>query len=168
MSILFDLWWVSKQHRTIPITRDRPAAMTQPLFHLGYVSTETCRFEADDLVSLLNQARAVNASRDLTGILLYREGSFFQVLEGDQAAVQQTFRSIAGDDRHHEIEVLFSGPTEEREFSDWRMGFLNLDGLDIDDLQGYSSFLDKTPEARILLEDLSRGRRLALMFKSMR
>lgn len=142
--------------------------MTEPLFHLGYVSTETRHFDAEDLVSLLNQARALNASRDLTGILLYREGSFFQVLEGDQATVHNTFRSIEGDDRHHEIEVLFSGPTEEREFRDWRMGFLNLDGLDIDALKGYSRFLDKTPEPRVLLEDLSRGRRLALMFKSMR
>ena len=142
--------------------------MTEPLFHLGYVSTETRRFEADDLVALLHQARTANATRDITGLLLYREGSFFQVLEGDEAAVQQTFRGIEEDDRHHEIEVLFSGSTDEREFSDWRMGFLNLDGLDIEALQGYSSFLDKTPEPRVLLEDLSRGRRLALMFKSMR
>ncbi len=142
--------------------------MAESLFHLGYVSTETHRFSADQLVSLLNEARTANASRDITGLLLYREGSFYQVLEGHEASVMKTFGSIQGDQRHQEIEVLFSGPTDAREYSDWRMGFLNLDGLDIASLQGYSDFLDKKAEPRVLLEDLSRGRRLALMFKTMR
>ena len=81
--------------------------MAESLFHLGYVSTETRRFSVNQLVSLLNEARTANASRDITGLLLYREGSFYQVLEGHEASVMKTFGSIQGDHRHQEIEVLF-------------------------------------------------------------
>ena len=47
------------------------------------------------------------------------------------------------------------------------MGFLNLDGGDIETLQGYSDFLSREDNAKDFLENLSRGKRLALMFRSM-
>jgi hypothetical protein len=47
------------------------------------------------------------------------------------------------------------------------MGFLNLDGVDIEALQGYSDFLSREDNARDFLQNLSRGKRLALMFRSM-
>jgi hypothetical protein len=47
------------------------------------------------------------------------------------------------------------------------MGFLNLDGVDIAALRGYSDFLTREDNARDFLENLSRGKRLALMFRSM-
>jgi hypothetical protein len=58
-----------------------------PLYHLGYVSTEALKFSEEALVALLSEARNANADRDVTGLLLYREGSFYQVLEGSESAV---------------------------------------------------------------------------------
>jgi hypothetical protein len=47
------------------------------------------------------------------------------------------------------------------------MGFLSLDGADVSELLGYSDFLSREDNAKEFLENLSRGKRLALMFRSM-
>ena len=119
------------------------------------------------MVKLLTEARRINTSRDITGLLLHRDRSFYQVLEGAEDIVRQTFDSIEKDKRHTAIDVLFEGEVDEREFPDWQMGFLNLDGVDIETLQGYSDFLSREDNAKDFLENLSRGKRLALMFRSM-
>ena len=137
------------------------------IFHLCYVSTETEHFTQEDLVALLGVARAANTEHDVTGLLLYREGSFYQLLEGKQAAVNHIFEVIQQDPRHKEVRVLFSGETETREFSDWRMGFLNLDGVNPEALAGFSNFLTVDAQPQEFLENLSRGKRLALMFRTM-
>ena len=142
-------------------------ANSDRLFHLGYVSTETGDLGSSGMVGLLTEARRINTSRDITGLLLHRDRSFYQVLEGEENVVRQTFDSIEKDERHTAIDVLFEGEVEEREFPDWQMGFLNLDGVDIETLQGYSDFLSREDNAKDFLENLSRGKRLALMFRSM-
>ena len=65
------------------------------------------------------------------------------------------------------VEVLFDEPLEEREFSDWRMGFIDLDGIDVSMLRGYSNFFDNNEEPRAFLKALSRGERLALLFRDL-
>ena len=47
------------------------------------------------------------------------------------------------------------------------MGFLNLDGIDMDTLSGSSGFMTRAAEPREFLESLSRGKRLALMFRTL-
>ena len=138
-----------------------------PLYHLGYVSTEALKFSEEALVALLSEARDANANRDVTGLLLYREGSFYQVLEGSESAVMATFHGIEGDPRHTEVRVLFSGETDVREFADWKMGFLNLDGVDVETLSGFSDFMTRDAQPQEFLENLSRGKRLALMFRTL-
>ena len=137
------------------------------LFHMGYVSTETGNLGSADMIELLTDARRINTSRDITGLLLHRDRSFYQVLEGTEDVVRQTFDRIEKDERHTAVDILFEGEVDEREFPDWQMGFLDLDGVDIETLQGYSNFLSREDSAKDFLENLSRGKRLALMFRSM-
>lgn len=137
------------------------------LYHLGYVSTQTGPLSSDDLVSLLRQARARNKANNITGLLLHREDSFFQVLEGEQECVLQVFESIQRDPRHHRVEVLFQEPVGTREFADWRMGFVELDGVDVDQLPGFTDFLFNRAEPRQFLEKLTQTQRLMLLFRSM-
>lgn len=144
-----------------------PASDPSALFHLAYVSTETQQFSAEALIALLTEARETNGNRNVTGLLLYREGSFYQVLEGAESEVMSTFNLIKGDPRHDSVRVLFQGGASTREFADWQMGFLNLDGVDIKSLSGFSDFLSRDAQPQEFLENLSRGKRLALMFRSM-
>ena len=149
------------------LNRSEVSSDQSPLYHLGYVSTEAVKFSEEGLVALLSEARNANADRDVTGLLLYREGSFYQVLEGSESAVMATFRDIEGDPRHKEVRILFDGETDVREFADWRMGFLNLDGVDVDTLGGFSDFMTRDAQPQEFLENLSRGKRLALMFRTL-
>ena len=143
------------------------AQNSDALYHLGYVSTEAVKFSQEALVALLSEARSANTDRDVTGLLLYREGSFYQVLEGSESAVMATFQDIEGDPRHKEVRILFHGETDAREFADWKMGFLNLDGVDVDTLSGFSDFMTRDAQPQEFLENLSRGKRLALMFRTL-
>ena len=155
------------QHASPSTTSTTPQPSSDPVYHLAYVSTETEPFSQIDLVELLAVARAANAERGVTGLLLYREGCFYQVLEGNEFAVNKTFNDIERDPRHRDVQVLFKGESESREFPDWQMGFLNLDGIEVDALSGFSDFLSRDAQPREFLENLSRGKRLALMFRTL-
>jgi hypothetical protein len=141
-------------------------ADTPTLYHLGYVSTESRDMSRQDLHDILATARRANSERDLTGILLHRQDSFFQVLEGDRDAVHEIFERIRRDSRHHRIKVLFDEPVDTREFAEWQMGFVDLDELDVSQLPGFSRVFEEDTEPRQLLEELSRAKRLMLLFRS--
>jgi hypothetical protein len=47
------------------------------------------------------------------------------------------------------------------------MGFVELDGVDVSLLPGYSNFLVDDLEPRRLLQQLTRSRRMMLMFRAM-
>lgn len=140
---------------------------TTPLFHLAYVSSEKQPISQADLIELLQQARTINEERNITGLLLYKQDAFFQILEGPEEAIMQTFRSIEADDRHHQVEVLMREQCSAREYSDWRMGFANLDGVDLSLLQGYSDFMSSPESPRAFLTELSRSERLAMLFRQL-
>lgn len=144
-----------------------PGASGDMLFHLGYVSTQTGPFATADLLRLLSAARRRNQSRNVTGLLIHRDDSFFQVLEGREEDVRRIFSIIREDPGHHRINVLFEEPLAEREFADWRMAFMDLDNVDVRMLPGYSNFLVDEDEPRRFLEELTRSRRLMLLFRAM-
>ena len=52
------------------------------MIQLAYVSNASRLMSSASLSMLLRQARASNKRHDITGMLLYKDGSFLQVLEG--------------------------------------------------------------------------------------
>lgn len=119
---------------------------------------------SDDLVALLSHSREANAKIGVTGMLLHRDDSFFQILEGGEEEVRGLFDIISRDERHERIEVVTEGPVTSREFSDWQMAFIELDEQDLSAMPGFSEILKNTPEAREFLQSLSRSKKLALLF----
>jgi hypothetical protein len=51
--------------------------------NIVYVSAAVKLLDDDQLFDILSSSRKNNAERDVTGVLLYSEGVFIQVLEGD-------------------------------------------------------------------------------------
>jgi len=100
------------------------------LFHLIYVSTAVVPMDDDDLVSLLRQARARNDRCQITGMLLYKDGHFMQVLEGEEETVMKVFADIQKDRRHKSVDTLRTEYIQFRNFPDWSMNFVNVDNLD--------------------------------------
>lgn len=97
------------------------------IHQLIYSSTATQEFWPEDLFNLVEKARSKNALRNITGMLLFYDGAFLQLLEGPEAEVQDVFALVQRDPRHKEIKVLLSQPAPAREFPNWTMGYERLD-----------------------------------------
>jgi hypothetical protein len=72
--------------------------------------------------NILEASRRNNSANEVTGILLYLDGAFMQVLEGESNAVQKTYTRICADKRHWNTLVLLDREGT-RAFPDWSMGF---------------------------------------------
>lgn len=117
------------------------------MYHIVYQSTAVGVPTTADLRQLLRHSRTKNYRLSVTGLLLYGNGSFMQVLEGEAATVQQLYAAIQHDYRHTRVIKLADGPVPGRIFADWSMGFQALSGDDFMRLTGYidpyrASFLD--------------------------
>lgn len=103
------------------------------MHYIIYVSQAKKPMNAGALESLLSQSRCWNSSQGLTGMLIYRysidsdSGYFIQMLEGGEGDVRALFEKIRRDKRHHTVLTLSEGDIEARMFSDWAMGFKNVD-----------------------------------------
>ena len=89
------------------------------LVHLIYVSKARIDVNNDDIIGLLTKAKIKNASRNITGMLLYDSGCFMQVLEGREEDVNQLFASICKDRRHHHIVKIITEAIPARQFHEF-------------------------------------------------
>lgn len=87
-----------------------------------YHSHSTARPAAAELQVLLDQSRRHNARHGITGVLLYSDGRYVQLLEGPEPAVEDLYARIRRDSRHTRLVTVSTGPGERR-FPDWSMDF---------------------------------------------
>lgn len=138
--------------------------MTQ-LNRLVYFSAATQLFTKAELVDLLSQAREKNKGLGISGILLYKDGSFLQLIEGEDASINALYASISKDPRHHDIVVVFDEPISERLFGDWSMGFYDLGDPAVKSLPGYSPFMGRSLTAESYADDSSGCLELLNLFR---
>jgi Sensors of blue-light using FAD len=107
------------------------------MYHLVYISYATSPFSEAELVNLLQQCREANKAQGITGMLIYLQERFIQVLEGDRSTIKRLYTKIEKDARHQKVSVLLEGESEERIFKNWSMGFKNLSLTDFNELSGF-------------------------------
>lgn len=93
------------------------------VYQLIYHSQVTAPPTEAQLQDLLEQARTYNQQHQITGLLLYSDGCYVQVLEGLAHEVKALYARIQRDARHQQVTTVQAGPVERRRFTDWRMGF---------------------------------------------
>ena len=135
------------------------------LFQIVYVSTASEDFSREALLILLKESVERNRRAGITGLLLYKDGSFMQAIEGDEAAVIALFSRISHDSRHHHVIPLVHEPIEERYFPSSAMAFRDLHTTDLKELPGYSEFLNTPLNGELLAADIPKSKRLLLLFK---
>ncbi|MEP6502197.1 MAG: BLUF domain-containing protein [Betaproteobacteria bacterium] len=134
------------------------------LIHCVYCSAATRPFTAADLGELLRLARLNNAQAGLTGMLLYAEGAFFQVLEGPGEAVDSLYRKIELDTRHAQMTRIIHEPIRRRLFDDWTMGFSTLSREELETIPGTNDFFG---EGKCFVGlDAGRAKKLLAAFRS--
>jgi hypothetical protein len=118
------------------------------MHHLIYSSSATVPFTDAALQELLGKARANNEQLQVTGLLLYHEGQFMQLLEGEALVIQALYKVIEQDSRHTGIFKMADKPIEARSFPDWSMAFKPIDAEVFAQLKGYQNpaALDTAPQ----------------------
>lgn len=134
-------------------------------FQIVYTSTASVSFSRVELMALLKGSFERNTRAGITGLLLYQDGSFMQVLEGEEPVVKALFAKICRDPRHHSIIPLIREQIEERNFPGSAMAFRDLDASELREQPGYSDFLNKPMNGNLLAMDLPKCYRLLLHFK---
>lgn len=114
------------------------------MIRLVYMSHAVKPFSTDELMRLLRECRQGNSVQGITGVLLYFNECFVQVLEGKEEQVNKAFQKIKHDTRHKNIIELERTYISERQFPDWSMGFEEVDasqlaGLNIEGLNHFFS-----------------------------
>ena len=93
------------------------------LVELSYLSEAVSDMSFLGLMRLLESARAFNQTNGISGILLYDNQQFGQIIEGERASVMKAWKRIQEDKRHHRIELLEIREISERSYPEWLLRF---------------------------------------------
>ncbi|MEM6512486.1 MAG: BLUF domain-containing protein [Pseudomonadota bacterium] len=138
----------------------------QLLSHLIYVSVATQPMTSEMLDELVSVARRNNEKRRLTGMLLYKEQRFMQVLEGEDSVIGSLFDVIKLDSRHDKIDILRYEHIHYRSFPDWSMAFQNIDDIDVSGYEEIRELENLRLDAPYFNEPNFEAHELLLAFKS--
>ena len=81
-----------------------------------------------------------NKENNLTGMLLFYQGTFLQVLEGERTDVMSTYHRIYQDTRHNKIRTLLEQNAPDRQFPSWLMGFRNIPRSYLNEFPEYAPY----------------------------
>ena len=107
-----------------------PSALTT-LYEVLYVSQLAPDTPVSAVASIAGHARAANAERGLTGLLVFDGQRFCQQLEGSQKNVLSAMARICQDGRHVEVSVVHQGPLAARRFSSFSLAFSEVEQGDL-------------------------------------
>ncbi len=96
-------------------------------YAISYVSTVNPALSDTEIQQALDFSKNWNNDNNITGILLYSQGNFFQVLEGDEDLLKDLFSRIKTDERHHNIIPIFQKQVPNTKFDEYQVDFVSLD-----------------------------------------
>lgn len=105
---------------TNPVTTDQ---VTKDLCQFMYIShiTSTGLSGASTLNDIAEVSIKNNKINNITGILCYGNGYFFQYVEGSEQALTNLKNSLLMDDRHKDLKILEFSTLAERRFTGWSL-----------------------------------------------
>jgi Sensors of blue-light using FAD len=113
-------------------------------YQIIYSSEAATPMQADDLRELLDYARRNNGAKGITGALIYAEGMFLQILEGDRVLLHDLMAKIRKDVRHESVLVLREGEVSTAVFSSWKMAYVSATSKQVAKWVGASAANDTT------------------------
>jgi len=118
------------------------------MIQVSYISSATQPLSTQELLELLQQCRKNNAGNGVTGMLLYGNATFLQVLEGEEKIIDSLVEKIRTDARHTHLQILHRKTIERRQYSDWSMGFKRVSNRELQHVEGLRDFDEKhfTPD----------------------
>ncbi len=108
---------------------DSTNPVTPDLCQLVYLShiTSTGLASASTLNDIAEVAIKLNNADNITGILCYGNGYFFQCVEGSEQALTNLKNRLLVDDRHKDLKILDFSAIAERRFAGWSLRSITLE-----------------------------------------
>ena len=94
-----------------------------------YISSAKLSLTESEIIKIVEDAQINNEKSDVTGLLLFNKGNFMQLVEGQALTVEALYEKILQDNRHTEVKLLLKESITHRNFSNWTMGFRNIEKL---------------------------------------
>ncbi|MEM8955937.1 MAG: BLUF domain-containing protein [Verrucomicrobiota bacterium] len=115
-----------------------PDSSPAPHFYrVVYMSEATEPFSDPELDRLLEHARVNNRSLGISGILLYEDNMFLQMIEGPARSIIKLYGTIRKDPRHKNIVTISEGDAIERQFGQWTMAHYKIESDNAGAQDGY-------------------------------
>ena len=105
-----------------------------PLVHCIYTSCESHPMSAVEIDALIRRSRESNALHGITGVLIYVDGCFMQVLEGSPERIDELYAKILVDPRHTRITRIILEAIPRRFFGESTMSLSELSSAELADL----------------------------------
>lgn len=102
------------------------------LYRLVYTSARSKSCDDAEIEKILEASRRNNKALGVTGMLVYTQDRFLQVLEGEHDKVMSLYHKIEKDRRHGGTNMRFCEEVSTRYFLDWDMASKKMDEADIE------------------------------------
>jgi hypothetical protein len=122
------------------------------LSQLVYVSTRNASCTDTEIEKILASCKKNNPPLQITGVLLYTDTKFIQLVEGESKIIMGLYDKIKADSRHSRPIMISYGPIKEKAFPSWHMGSRKLEGEKVD----YKTNINT--EDRVVIDNLLGGK----------
>lgn len=97
----------------------------QSIRQIAYISSFYQDLSDQQLHEMARQCHVCDEFSPITGLLIYREGCIFGVVEGPYNVIDQYYREMEQDELHHEMIKVFDRLMTHRDFQFWNFAFVN-------------------------------------------
>ncbi len=95
-----------------------------------YCSRAAEGVDAAEVDRMIERSQRRNVAREITGVIVFSSGVFFQWIEGPPAQVKDLIASLHSDPRHYDIVTLDrSVEKRERLYPNWQMELVGADDI---------------------------------------
>ena len=127
------------------------------MIRLAYISKQTVPLSTDEIKRILQQSIRNNASKSITGMLLFYNGTFLQILEGNEKSIKDLYEALELDSRHKDLAVVYKKEIDDPSFTSWSMGFVDVEEIlnkgDKDFVHLFNEAFNKNAENTEIVKD---------------
>lgn len=133
------------------------------LSQLVYVSNRKSTCTQEEIDKIVDSCKKNNPQLNITGVLLYSDTKFIQLVEGEAKVITELYDKIKKDPRHSNPIMISYNAIKEKAFPSWHMGTKQM-GNDIQYLTEITTE-DRSAFTNILSGKEENGQRVLNMLK---
>lgn len=93
-------------------------------YAISFVSTAVNDLTQSEVVEILQNTESRNDHLGINGLLVYSEGNFFEVIEGEKNKILELYETILEDPRHKNLIKIFEKEVHKKLFKDEEAHFI--------------------------------------------